>query len=381
MATFKTIDRTGLNVSSIEVSESVRPAVEYRPAPWLPVKYYDTKLEDWIVIVSGEPVAAVRPRIQREGVTDIVPFSVLINGFSYDADDVGAGVMDIRTEQPLTSGGTATAVTVADIEAALGYTAGTLWDSVGSQPAGLVSPIGIASYNCLISADRGYINYEPQARVAVTCDYVIEVPVLGRATITVSGNPPADTAAGTAFTIGATPADFNSSVGFFDIKVNGNKVAGSAVASAGNISVTLQTLDVVTTDTVEVSYVSTTTAASPLIGGLPVFKGATLSQADIVPSVYVVVDTDNNFVAFDPTAHNPWDIVGQIIGVDNDFPKDFLDRVRTWYPTDLISKGYRGPTDTRLWATPGSATGGLNDRLYRALGTAYSGTVKINLLK
>jgi hypothetical protein len=67
----------------LEVSEGQRPALAVRPAQYLPVKYQDHYLNDWVVITAGTIVA-----IDASG--DLVN----ANGgasqtLTYTADDVG----------------------------------------------------------------------------------------------------------------------------------------------------------------------------------------------------------------------------------------------------------------------------------------------------
>jgi hypothetical protein len=75
------------------------------------------------------------------------------------------------------------------------------------------------------------------------------------------------------------------------------------------------------------------------------------------------------------------EVVGQIIRVDSDFPKDYLERVRTSY--DPILNGVVIDPDTgeerTLDRMPGTATGGLPANVYLAGGDAGTGVVSINL--
>ena len=375
MGTFKGLDRSGLNVSSVEVSESVVPSVEYRPAPWLPVSYFDTRLEDWIVIGSGTPVTAVPfyPGLEIPGVTEIVPAGLAVavrgapfgttNVFAYTADDVAAGTISVITGLPVATPGDVTA-------AALGF-GGTGLDIKGSYP------IGFATYNCLSAVNHQYINYEPQARVAVTCDCLIEVPVLGGEAVT-SGSTTTTTnvVAGDLATVNAGATNINTSAPTV-VTINGIQDAGAVVVTLNTLTFSV---DVTTADAIVINGVSTAAGATPILGGLPVYDGGAYG-AQVAPGGYVKVNASSNYAPWVPATDKPEDIIGQVIGIDHAFPKDFLERVRTWYSEGTVAKTYRGFSDTRVWATPGSATGGLSDRLYRALGTSFSGTVKINVLK
>ena len=144
----------------LEISEGQRPALELRPAQYLPVIRRDNYLEDWVVIEAGRIVS-----IDPSG--DLV----LCNGgaagtLTYTANDVGLTVN-------VDANGHDVYVLTADI--------GASTDSVAGN-----KPVGIAPYDYYqnLAVDFGqtgntkYTNYQIQNKVAILCDYMIEVPVL-----------------------------------------------------------------------------------------------------------------------------------------------------------------------------------------------------------
>lgn len=151
---------SGLVREFLEISEGQRPALELKPAQYLPVKTQDTYLNDWVVIQAGTVVA-----VDPSG--DLV----FANGgaartLTYTANDVGLTV-------DYDDGGHDTYVTTAKTTSA-------------SLPGN--KPIGVAPYDYYQNLNAGYdsanptgvtkyTNYQIQDKVAVLCDYLIEVPV------------------------------------------------------------------------------------------------------------------------------------------------------------------------------------------------------------
>jgi hypothetical protein len=144
----------------LEISEGQRPALELRPSQYLPVKYQDHYLNDWVVITAGTIVA-----VDASG--DLVN----ANGgaaaaLTYTADDVGLTV-DIDSAGH-------------DVYVAAAGDSDTLL--TGNKP------VGVAPYDYFQNINAGfdtaspagltkYTNYQIQDKVAVLCDYLIEIPV------------------------------------------------------------------------------------------------------------------------------------------------------------------------------------------------------------
>lgn len=145
----------------LEISEGQRPALELRPAQYLPVKYQDNYLNDYVVITAGTIVA-------------VDPSGDLVNcnggastAYTYAAADIGTTIH-------YDDGGHDTYVT-----------AGTIGASTAAPGN---KPIGVAPYDYFQNINQGfdsaspagltkYTNYQIQDKVAVLCDYLIEVPV------------------------------------------------------------------------------------------------------------------------------------------------------------------------------------------------------------
>jgi len=141
----------------LEISKGERPALELKPAQYLPVVREDRYLEDWVVIEAGTIVSV-----------DPSGFLVPCNGFQpqtvdYSANDVGITV-------DIDDAGHDTYVTAA----------GTSTDEIAAN-----KPVGVAPYDYYQNLNAGfgeagatkYLNYQIQDKVAILCDYLIEVPV------------------------------------------------------------------------------------------------------------------------------------------------------------------------------------------------------------
>ena len=144
----------------IEVSDGVRPAIALKPAQYLPVQNEDNYLNDWVVINAGTIVA-------------IDPSGDLVNAnggasqaLVYTSNDVGLTIdFDANGHDTYVTGAKTTSAKVS-----------------GNFP------IGIAPYDYYQNINAGfdlanptqqtkYTNYQLQDKVAVLCDYLVEVPV------------------------------------------------------------------------------------------------------------------------------------------------------------------------------------------------------------
>ena len=144
----------------LEISEGQRPALALRPAQYLPVQTQDHYLNDWVVINAGTIVA-----VDASG--DLVN----ANGgasqtLTYTANDIGVTVdFDSNGHDSYVASAKTTSARVP-----------------GNKP------IGVAPYDYFQNINQGfdsanptgltkYTNYQIQDKVAVLCDYLIEVPV------------------------------------------------------------------------------------------------------------------------------------------------------------------------------------------------------------
>ncbi len=147
----------------LEISQGQRPPLELRPAQYLPVVEQDQWLNDWVVIKAGQVVS-----IDASG--DLV----LANGgaaqnLTYTANDIGITVdYDSNGRDEYVS------------------SAGSSSNTVSGN-----KPIGVAPYDYYQNLNAGYDtdpasrnggpvtkynNYMVQDKVAILCDYMIEVP-------------------------------------------------------------------------------------------------------------------------------------------------------------------------------------------------------------
>jgi len=145
-------------------------------------------------------------------------------------------------------------------------------------------------------------------------------------------------------------------------------------------------------DKVEVTYLYEEAFYQAPLDGIATWRGSAK------PGDYVVVDENSCFKAYsagtigDTSAGNEatniavaidstLDIVGQVYKVDTNFPKQFLDRVKTAYDDRLtgpIMDGETGKLRT-LDRQPGSATDGMPHNIWLAGGDKYTGIVRFNL--
>lgn len=147
----------------LEISKGERPALELKPAQYLHVIREDKYVEDWVVIEAGT-IVAVDPSGALVPCNNFQPQVIV-----YDTNDIGLTV-DIDEWGT----GNTTYVTAA----------GTSSDSIGAN-----KPVGVAPYAYYQNLNAGfgqsgatkYLNYQIQDKVAILCDYLIEVPVLASA--------------------------------------------------------------------------------------------------------------------------------------------------------------------------------------------------------
>ena len=183
VANHKIWDRIGRITPNTEYSKSERPHFESMPAPWLPVQRFDKTFEAYFVISAGKVVAE-----DREGF--LVPAglrkkfnvaSAATNVLVYTAADVTENVIDLTTGVAVTA---AVDYDCDEIRVAL-QERGLL--AAGDDLMEFISkPVGVASYNYYKAAGPDFFNptnqfehnFRLQASTAITCDYVITLPVV-----------------------------------------------------------------------------------------------------------------------------------------------------------------------------------------------------------
>ena len=101
--THKVYDHIGNMIPNVEHSEGIRTAVEWKPAEWLPVRWFDKHFENWYVTMPGKILAT-----DNNG--DLVPaqYGLASATITYTSNDVDAGVIDARTGVALLSADTGT---------------------------------------------------------------------------------------------------------------------------------------------------------------------------------------------------------------------------------------------------------------------------------
>jgi len=373
----------------VEHSEGQRPHGEFKPAAWLPVQFYDKFYEEWFVITPGKLLAA-----DNDG--RIVPAQYGLSGatITYTTNDVEAGVIDVRTGAALLSAAVGT-FNVSAVTAFLGQTGVSL--SV-SNPLG-VSPYAFWQWAGDSSAnDDGFNpagfrqhNHSLQHQVAILCDYVLELPLV-----------PATVASAEALSGGSPSGNVVTMTALSNLPVAANtdrtpftfaEGAGAPGDVAARFAVQVDTVaDInalgdwhVDLDTGVISV-----WASGAIGGTDYtltyshYASAPTSVSKFASAVgnlkagdFVKCDSNSNFVV--ATTEDFKDIMGQVLEVEDVLDKDALSRVRTAYDSLSTSAAgsypaYAGQMDQM----PGSATGGVSDKVHYA--GAANLVVRVNLI-
>ena len=400
-ATHKTWDHVGNMIPVVEHSEGIRPAGEFRPAAWLPVQFFDKYYEDWFVIMPGKILAT-----DNDG--RIVPAQYGLSGatITYTANDVDAGVIDVRTGVTLLTANIGT-FTVAAVTTFMG----ALYNRA-SEALTVSMPVGVAPYAYWQWAgdgsnlDDGFNpaayrkhNYNLQHQVAILCDYVLELPLVPATTAT--GVELSDDSAystivrkmtGTftsllpvAKNTIRTPITFESAGVPFTNEVDDP----DDIATSGDWYMDLSTGDVYVYATSAVLGLYTVTFSH--YGSAP--TGSSVSKfccalGDLHAGDFVKCNADSNFVEATPKVYGTSNgdnfdtfsaIMGQVLEIENVLGKDALDRVRTAYSslgTDATGS-YPG-TAGQMDQMPGSANGGVPDKVHYA--GAANLVVRINLI-
>lgn len=387
--THKAWDHVGNIIPNVEHSEGIRPAVEWKPAEWLPVRWFDKHYENWYVTMPGKILAT-----DNNG--DLVPaqYGLTSATITYTSNDVDAGVIDARTGVALLSADTGT------------FNVSAVTDFLGTGVTLAVgTPIGVAPYGYLQwaggdganPADYRRHNYNMQHQVAVLCDYVLELPVI-----------PARTAT-EALTFAAPVSNVATATAVANLPVAANTTR-TPMAFAGGSAATLFTNQVTTAALVLASgdwHINLTTGVVTVYSTVAV-TSITLTYynyASAASTVSVFACALGNLTAGDllvPDANSNWIeattpttvaaawlnqriIMGQVLG-KRTYPRDALERVRTAFNpaigTDaagLMSAATAGSTTSgQADQMPGSATAGAPDNVH------YSGaadtTVLVNLI-
>jgi hypothetical protein len=385
----KSWDHVGNMIPVVEHSEGIRPHGEFRPAAWLPVQFFDKYYEEFFVIMPGKILAC-----DNDG--RIVPAQYGLSGatITYTANDVEAGVIDVRTGSALLTAAIGT-FDVSAVTAFLGTTGTALAVS---------SPIGVAPYAFWQWAgdssdyDDGFNpagfrqhNHSLQHQVAILCDYVLELPLVP-ATVSSAEALTEDTNASNVSTMDAvsnlpvaantlrTPLTFSEGAGApgdvaarFAIQVD--TVADILALGDWHINLTTGVISVWSSGAIGATdyeltyshYASAPTSVSKFASAV-----GNLKAGD-----FLLCDANSNFAV--ASTEDFKDIMGQVLEVENVLDKDALARVRTAYDslsTDAAGSlpAYAGQMDQM----PGSATGGVSDKVHYA--GAANLVVRVNLV-
>lgn len=389
---YKSWDHIQNIIPKVDFSEGIRPG-SFQVAPWLPVQLWDKKWEHWFVLMPGKGVA-----LDNDG--DIIPAGLGVAGatITYSTDDVTAGVMDVRTGETLLLANVGT-FTVASIDGTPGFkgrtgVAADFGKFIGICPYPYWKRCGDGSSN-----DTGYNpayyvqhNFMLQPKIAILCDYVIEVPQVPAQTATEATTFAAPTAGVSTNTLDPldnlpvakntirTPitfADGGSGHGATLFLVEKSSASDLAVVGDWYIDTETGIISVysgtTTPNGITVTYYNYASAPT----GTSVSRFA-CALGDLEPGDFVKFNVDSNYVIADPTTEYFDTICGQVIGFET-FPRDGLDKVKTAHSSLSTSgtgalPGYSGQFDQM----PGTATGGVSDKIHYA--GAANKTVLINLI-
>ncbi|RLC15060.1 MAG: hypothetical protein DRI24_11930 [Deltaproteobacteria bacterium] len=227
----KIYDKWGRITPNVEHSRSERPHFESTPAAWLPVQRFDKTFEHYIVISSGKVVGEdTQGRLVPAGLRKAFNVASGSDALSYTALDVAEGVIDVTTGAPV-----AAAVTYTQTQLTTALQGRGLIRPTEQAMDFISKPVGIASYNYYMAFGSDHFNpaeltehnFQLQATVAITCDWVITVPVLPAvATTEIMDNAMVDTA----LTIG-TAGWFSSTAIALLVKYSSTVTAGDDIVA------------------------------------------------------------------------------------------------------------------------------------------------------
>lgn len=356
----------GHTTPNFEIMEGMRFG-QFYPANYLPSVRYEPIFQDRIVIAAGKPVA-----LDSRGALVPAGFKLLIaagagQGPQYSQDDVAMGV--VNAEGDLVVAGEF----VVDSLIAAGVTVGAC--------------MGVASYDVYMlsgsdptnPATYKLHNYNRQTGVAVLTDYLLEFPIepFQRVAHKMSATVSADAQS---FALAHATVVPHS----VEIRINGRRDVDFTFTQGTPDSLVWATAAYLKAgDKVEVSYKYelTGTYNTPW-AGMATWRGA-VKHGD-----FVTFDKDSAWKSFDPASiaalgdvTKLLDIVGQVVMVDHNFPKQFLDRVKTAYDDRLHGSIVDGRTGkiNQLDKMPGSATDGAPHNVFYAGGDTKTGIVRFNM--
>jgi hypothetical protein len=382
VANHKSWDHVGNMIPVVEYSEGTRPHGEFKPAAWLPVQFYDKYYENWMVVMPGKILA-----FDNDGRLVPAQYGLASASITYTANDVDAGVIDVRTGETLLIGNIGS-FDVADVDGVTIHFMGrsgvamAVSDPVGVAPYAYIQWAGDGGAN-----DDGFTpaayrqhNYNMQHKVALLCDYVLELPLVPATTA--SANLTQDSFADNVATLTAlanlpvavntarTPLTFaDGTLTDSDTRFLNQVDAVTDIVASGDwhIDYTTGVISVYASATLGAGNIYTLTyshyASAPTGSNVSKFACA---LGDLKAGNFVKCNADSNFVV--ATTEDFKDIMGQVLEV-----------VRTAYNslgTDASGSlpAYAGQMDQM----PGTATGGVTDKVHYA--GAANLVVRVNLV-
>lgn len=336
-------DHVGNITPNVEISEGIRPAEELAPAAYLKLVRFDKYLEDYYVVSAGKVVA-----LDSDG--NVVPAGLALQLEAYKTawDAAGGNIGANRT-----AGRDA-------VDALPGHVAGmAIYDGADVSPVGSGVPVKGHTGNDIISGQYMVENFftvvldggsPSPARVIDLVAADLDDTDQDLVTVVTVSKP-----------IGIAPYNFFRWAGDASNPANyvhHNYKMQHQVAVLCDYYIELPRID-------DKSLIE--------FDGLAVLFDSGLN---LTPGAFLKVDPASDMIvwAFDDVIETELtngfnDVIGQVWKIDADFPKDYLDRVRTAY------QGL-GTLDQM----PGSANAGLPDNIAYAGGTAVKGVVRINLI-
>lgn len=333
VANHKKWDHVGNLTPNIEISEGIRPSEELIPAFYLPLVRFDKYLEDYFVVSAGKVVA-----LDSNGY--VVPAGLALQAAAYAANYAGGDL------------GTAMDAGRAAVDALTGVLNAAYTSTDVSQP-NINGP-------ALKNAGGGDV----QAGSYVVEGFFTVTTATGQRNLAdiVRPTEDGDTTAGfdtlveevsISKPIGIAPYNYFRWAG----GVHGGNPSGF---NFHNYNMQHQ-LAVLCDYYIELPRQDDKSEAG--FDGIAMFFDASLN---VTPGAFLTYDAGSDMIV---GGSDCTDIIGQVWKVDTNFPKDYLDRVRT---------AYQGLGD--LDKMPGSANAGLPDNISYAGGDAAKGVVRINLI-
>ena len=365
---------------NFEISEGQRFGLNL-PASYLPLERYESTFQDWKVIGAGKPVSC-----DSNGAMVPAGYRLLLalgagNGPQYTQTDVDHGVVRADGVLAALNDYVIDAMLTASLTVGrcLGVTSYDAYQLSGSDPS---NP---ATYK--------FHNYNRQSGVAVLTDYYLEYPV----------EPFERIAHKIETTIaGADQGDFalahNEALDYtVKVTVNGRRdvdftfVGGTPDSIDWNSGTTDDYLKIGDKVVVEYLYENTGVYNAPF-AGIATWRGGAkcgdLVTYDVnsafvtyTPGVVAATDLVDASASIAAAIDKTLDVVGTVYLVDNNFPKQFLDRVKTAYDDRLTGSIVDGRTGqvSKLDRMPGSATDVMPHNIFYAGGDKFSGIVRFNL--